>query len=124
MWHEITPHFGPHEFLAPYEMDVHFLRLLHSTRLAAGVPFRITSDARDPDGSVGASLSAHKKRPCRAVDLHVKSNYERMCVLGAAVANGFVRIGIYPAREDGAGIIHLDAETHPDNPSPRCWTRY
>ena len=129
VWAEVAPSaerggFKRSEFTDPDEMDANFLRLLFKARQIAGVPFRIVSSARDPEGSVGASLSAHKKRPCRAVDLHVANNYERACVLIAAVQVGIVRIGIYPAKDDNSGSVHLDAETHPENPSPRCWTRY
>lgn len=130
VWEEIAPKgdapgFDRSEFTDPDEMDVHFLRLLYKARQVAGVPFRIISSARDPEGSTGASLSAHKKRPCRAVDLQVLNNFERACVVIAAVKVGIVRIGVYPASTAGGkGGVHLDAETHPENPSPRCWTRY
>lgn len=129
VWGEIAPEeefggFVPSEFRNPEEMDVEFLRLLYRIRLDAGVPMRIISDARDPEGDVGASRSAHKKRPCRAVDLHVANSYERARIVLAAAKNGVVRIGVYPGKERDAGSVHLDAETHPENPSPRMWTRY
>lgn len=129
VWGEIRPD-GTHggfiasEFQRPEEMDVEFLRLLHRIRHDAGVPMRIISDARPPDQDIGASKSAHKKRPCRAVDLHVINSYERACIVLAAARNGVVRIGVYPGKDGDAGSVHLDAETHAENPSPRIWTRY
>jgi hypothetical protein len=120
-----VPGFLPTEFNEPYQMDVAFLRLLYRIRQVAGVPFRVVSDARDPHGDVGAKLSAHKRRPCRAVDIHVKNSFERMRVIVAAVLAGVRRLGVYASKDQNdAGSLHLDAEVHRDNPSPRAWTRY
>ena len=136
VWREIEPvseavgrdargGFLPTEFDEPAAMDVSFLRLLWRIRQRTeGVPLRIISAARDPFGSTGATKSAHKKRPCRAVDVQVANNLERFLVVRAAILEGIVRIGVYPANEAGRGSIHLDAETSSDNPSPRIWTRY
>lgn len=125
VWKEIAPELKPEDFRFPGQMDVHFLRLLSSARRLAGVPFRIVSDARDPQrnrAAGGASKSAHMEEPCRAVDLHVENNFERSRVLTAAFLSGFRRVGIYPAKEDNSGSLHLDASSV--NPSPRVWTRY
>lgn len=125
VWAEIAPEFHPREFHFPHLMDVEFLRLLSRTRRRAQVPFRLLSDARDPERNAaagGAEKSAHMEVPCRAVDLHVVNNFERFQVIAAALAEGFQRIGIYPAHEDNSGSIHLDASEV--NPAPRCWTRY
>lgn len=119
VWGEIAGAFKITEFQRPHEMDVEFLRLLYRVRKDAGVPFRLISDARPPDKDIGADKSAHKKRPCRAVDLKPKNSYERARIVIAAVRHGIVRIGVYPT-----GSLHLDAETHPENPSPRLWTSY
>lgn len=130
VWQEIAPQddqpgFKPAEFDNPYEMEVEFLRLLHQIRQQTGkVAMRIISDARPVDKDIGASLSAHKKRPCRAVDLQVRNAYERAVVVFAAVRCGIVRIGVYPGSAGDGGGLHLDAESHPDNKSPRIWTRY
>ena len=124
VWETIQPEFLIEEFSSPYEMDANFLKLLYRIRLGAGVPFRITSDARDPSGSIGVEKSAHKKRPCKAVDLKVKNSFERMRVVASAIRNGINRVGVYPANDDGSGVVHLDAETSGDNPSPRLWTDY
>lgn len=125
VWGEIAPEFHAREFHCPNEMDVSFLRLLSRTRRRAGVPFRIISDYRSPERNEeagGATKSAHMERPCRAVDLHVKNNYERFQVVQAAMLEGFVRVGVYPAHEGGSGSVHLDASEV--NPAPRCWTRW
>jgi hypothetical protein len=125
VWQEIAAHFKPSEFTSPYEMDAEFLRLLFQIRKRTGkVPMRIISDARPPDKDIGASKSAHKKRPCRAVDLKVRNAYERAVVLLAALACGIVRAGVYPGSDGDGGGLHLDAETSADNPSPRIWTKY
>lgn len=134
VWAEIAPEFLPSEFKNPYAMDVGFLRWLHKVRLRAGVPIRITSDARDPDGDVGADLSAHKKRPCRAIDGQVRDEViggvsvpASECLARiyiAAVQEGCVRFGTYKSSRGLGDIYHLDAETHSDNPSPRWWTKW
>lgn len=124
VWQEVAEHFTPDEFNAPEEMDVEFIRLLFRIRVEAGIPLRITSDSRDPKGSIGAKLSAHKKRPCRAIDCRIKNSYERARIVIAAVRCGIVRIGVYPGPMGDSGVLHLDAETHASNPSPRIWTRY
>jgi hypothetical protein len=120
VWGEIGDYFQPHEFRNPYEMDVEFLRLLYKIRKRAGVPIRITSDARDPEGDIGADKSAHKKRPCRAIDCKVINSYERWRLVWASVLEGVVRLGVYGDKP----ILHIDAETHTDNPSERIWTSY
>lgn len=129
VWDEIKPveEFGGFvagEFNEPEAMDVEFLRLLYRIRMDAGVPMRIISDARPPGGDIGASKSAHKKRPCRAVDLHVVNSYERARITVAAIQNGIRRWGTYPGKDGDAGSLHIDAETHPENPSPRNWTKW
>lgn len=125
VWGEIKPELTPGDFRFPHAMDVAFLRLLSRTRRRAGVPFRVVSDYRDPARNAaagGAKGSTHMEHPCRAVDLHVKDNHERMRIVQAAVEEGFLRIGIYPAAEDNSGSVHLDASEI--NPAPRMWTRY
>ncbi len=120
-WAQIEKFFKPHEFRFPYQMDVAFLQLLLEIRMDAGVPFLLLSDARDPEGDVGASKSAHKKRPCRAIDLQVNNSYERARIAISAIRNGVVRLGVYPEKKKS---LHLDAEDHKDNASPRIWTKY
>lgn len=125
VWQEIAPELTPRDFRFPWQMDVHFLRLLSRTRRRAGVPFRVVSDYRSParnDAAGGAEKSAHMERPCRAVDLSVKNNYERFRVVQAAMVEGFLRVGGYPAHEDNSGSVHLDASEV--NPAPRFWTRW
>lgn len=129
VWREIEPTserggFRFEEFNNPFQMDVAFLRWIWRVRQRAGVAMRPTSDARDPDGSVGAEKSAHKKRPCRAMDFQVANSYQRARVVVAAIREGCVRIGVYPGKAGDGGGLHLDAEDHDDNPSPRIWTRY
>ena len=135
VWQDIADRFKPAEFERPEDMDAGFLRWLHRVRNDAGVPFRINSDARPVDGDVGADRSAHKKRPCRAVDVQAYNAEERARILIAAVANGCRRVGIYPGKdrreEQGwpphatdAAAVHIDCSNHPDNPSPRIWTRF
>jgi hypothetical protein len=121
VWEDVARFLKPHEFRFPYQMDVAFLRLLLEIRMDAGVPFRLLSDARDPEGSVGASKSAHKKHPCRAIDLQVNNSYERARIGIAATRNGIVRLGTYPEAKKS---LHIDAEDHEDNASPRWWTQY
>jgi hypothetical protein len=122
VWARIAARFSRDEFTDPDAMDPDFLDWLLAVREEAGVPFRIISDARDPQGNVGAEMSAHKKRPCRAVDLQVESNHERFCIVRAAILGGGCRIGVYPAHADGGGGLHLDRE--PGLPQERIWTRY
>ena len=131
VWGEIAPEFMPHDFRNPYAMDAHFLRWLSRVRRRAGVPMWITSDARDPDGRIGADKSAHKKRPCRAIDGQVKVYWNEMPgseqlarIYLAAIEEGCVRIGTYKSSAGLGDIYHLDCETHPDNPSPRWWTKW
>lgn len=124
VWAEISPYFAPSEFNEPYEMDVGFLRWLLTVRKRAGVPMVITSDARDPDGNVGAAKSAHKKRPCRAIDGQVKNSEQYARIVFAAIHEGCVRVGVYKSARGLGDIYHLDLETHPDNPSPRMWTKW
>jgi hypothetical protein len=118
VWGEIAPELTPKDFNEPEQMDVDFLRLLSRMRRDrdCGVPFRVVSDARDPDGSVGSTQSAHKERPCKAVDLRVLTNAERFKVITTALKHGIVRIGVYPPTEHqratfgkGSGSVHLDA---------------
>ncbi|MBW3630044.1 MAG: hypothetical protein KY464_12195 [Gemmatimonadetes bacterium] len=123
VWREIAPELAPSDFRHPEQMDAAFLRRLSAARRRAGVPFRILSDHRPPErneAAGGARRSAHLEVPCRAVDLRVETNEERFRVLAALLAVGFTRIGVYPAREDGAGSLHVDASA--SNPSPRVWT--
>lgn len=125
VWQEIAPELAPGEFRHPHDMDAGFLRRLARARRQAGVPFRIVSDHRPPEHNRavgGARTSAHMELPCRAVDLWVESNEERFRVAEALLEAGFTRIGIYPAREDHTGSIHVDASMA--NPAPRMWTRY
>ena len=110
------------EFSDPDEMDADFLEWLWTVRQDAGVPFRVISSARDPHGNVGATRSAHKIRPCKAVDLQVENNRERSRVVSTAVLHGCTRIGIYPAHPDGGGGVHLDREESLDQDV--MWTRY
>lgn len=134
VWQEIAAHFVPSEFNDPYNMDAAYLRLLFKVRVRADVPMHLTSDARDPAGDVGAAKSAHKKRPCRAVDGQVKDEViggaavpasECLCrIYIAAVQEGLVRFGTYQSGVGLGDIYHLDAETHTDNPSPRWWTKW
>lgn len=124
VWQEVAPYFSQKEFKNPYAMDAEFLRWLLKVRKRAGVPMTITSDARDPDGSVGADKSAHKKRPCRAIDGQVKNSEQLARIIIAAVQEGCVRIGIYPSKKGLGDIYHLDCETHVENPSPRMWTKF
>jgi hypothetical protein len=125
VWKEIHPLFQPREFRFPYAMDVYFLRLLYATRILAAVPFRPRSDHRPEDQNTaaqGAIGSAHIPLPCRAIDLAIRNNYERFQIVAAAIAQGFERIGIYPAHQDNSGTLHLDASS--THPQPRIWTRY
>jgi uncharacterized protein YcbK (DUF882 family) len=125
VWREIAPEFRRSEFRHPERMDPDFLRALVRARRNAGVPFRVISDHRPPARNRragGARGSAHLEDPCRAVDLWVESNLERFRVIEALLNEGFTRIGIYPARADGSGSIHVDA-SHV-KPSPRIWTRH
>lgn len=134
VWAEIAGFFTPHEFRNPYEMDVSFLRWLYRVRKRAGVPMHITSDARDPDGSVGADKSAHKKRPCRAIDGQVRDEVVNGVSIPAseclariyiaAVKEGCVRFGTYKGSSGKGDVYHIDVETHRDNPSPRWWTKW
>ena len=132
VWREITPEITPSDFNQPFEMDVGFLRWLYkSVRIPAGVPMWFTSDARDPEGDVGAKSSAHKKRPCRAVDFQVRKTWhgmpgsEQMArIIFAAVLGGCVRVGLYQSQSGLGDIGHIDCETHPDNPSPRLWLKW
>ena len=114
----------PAEFRRPHRMDVEFLRRLSHARRLAGVPFRIESSFRSYAENAlvdGVDGSAHLEDPCRAVDLAVRGNEERFRVVEALMAEGFTRIGIYPAREDGSGIVHVDAAG--GRSTPRLWTR-
>jgi hypothetical protein len=127
IWEEIKPEGGkggfvPSEFNNPYHMDVAFLRLLHRIRQVANVPMKINSDARS--SGIGASASAHNARPCRAVDIAVRSSYDRSKIVTSAIILGCRRVGIYPGGEGDASFIHIDAESRPPRQSPRMWTRF
>jgi hypothetical protein len=125
VWAEVAPELTPADFRHPERMDAAFLRRLSGARRRAGVPFRVRSDHRPPEANLragGAPNSAHRDVPCRAVDLWVHDNEERFHVLEALLAAGFRRIGVYPAREDGSGSLHVDASEA--NPAPRIWTRH
>lgn len=134
VWAEIEEFFVPMEFEHPERMDVEFLRWLFRVRERAGVPMHITDDSRDPDSDVGADHTAHKKVPCRATDGQVRDETidgvfvpASEClarIIIAAVAEGCVRIGIYKSAKGLGDIWHLDCETHPENPSPRMWTKW
>ena len=124
VWSEIAPYFAPSEFNNPFEMDVGFLRWLLKVRKRAGVSMTITSDARDPKGTTGADKSAHKKRPCRAIDGQVKNSEQLARIVIAAVQEGCVRIGIYKSKRGLGDVYHLDAETSAENPSPALWTKF
>lgn len=125
VWMEVALYFVPEEFANPHAMDSSFIRKLYKMRITAGVPFRVTSSYRTPEHNErikGASRSAHTLLPCRAVDLKVINNYERAQVVFAAIAYGIERLGIYPADENGAGVIHIDDSRQ--HPRPRIWTNY
>lgn len=125
VWAEIAPELRPTEFRRPERMDAEFLRRLGRARRRAGVPFHIASSHRTAAENAlagGAAGSAHLEVPCRAVDLAVRSNEERLRIVAALLAEGFTRIGVYPVREDGSGSVHVDAAA--GKPSPRLWTRY
>jgi len=153
VWDEIAPDsdtgypgFMASEFNNPWEMDVHFLRWLYGVRICIhdeyqegnidwDVPLRINDDARPLDSDTGVSKSAHKKRPCRAVDLQVFNSYERAVIMIYAIRSGAVRLGAYPGKdrrgEDGwpdhaseASGLHIDLSAHEDNKSPRIWTGF
>lgn len=126
VWAEIAPELTPKDFKNPYAMEVNFLRKLSSIRRKCGVPFRVVSDARDPDGDVGATQSAHKERPCRAVDLRVLTSAERMKIVRTAIQEGVRRIGVYAPTEGqvaqfgkASGSVHLD--TSEENPADVMW---
>jgi hypothetical protein len=130
IWQEIAPRgdrpgFRQSEFTSPFAMDAQFLRWLYRVRQETGsVPMRVISDARGDDE--GATLSAHKSRPCRAVDLQVYNAAERAVILLAAIRLGCVRWGTYPGKvtakgKDQAGL-HLDCSE--ELPAPRAWTRF
>jgi hypothetical protein len=128
VWGEIAPELTPKDFNEPEQMDVDFLRLLSRMRRDrdCGVPFRVVSDARDPEGSVGSTQSAHKERPCKAVDLRALNNAERWKIVTTALAHGIRRIGIYPPTPGqiaqfgkGSGSVHVDASTV--NAQDRIW---
>lgn len=130
VWIEIAPTAGgrpgfrPDEFSAPHAMDAHFLRWLWQVRQDTGCPMRVISDARGE--GIGASRSAHKDRPCRAVDLQVFNAEERARLTLAAIRHGCVRWGTYPGKSTDRGPdqggLHLDAsESHP---RPRNWTKW
>ncbi len=112
------------EFEQPEMMEVEFLYLLYKARVIAGVPFRVLA-SYDGDRNI---RSAHAEMPCAAVDLQCLNPFERMRIVRAAIAVGFVRIGIYEGtygeykgleKRDGGGI-HLDASRHKP---PGIWTR-
>lgn len=130
-----APGFAVHEFDEPWEMDVSFLYWLYGVRQLAGVPMKVSDAARDSASSAGVSRSAHKKRPCRAVDIQVYNAEHRARIAIAAILLGCRRVGVYPGKDrralkgwppdatDASGL-HLDCETHVENPSPRMWTRF
>lgn len=130
VWAEIAPEFKSADFKNPYRMDAAFLRWLVKVRREAGVPMWITSDSRDPEADIGAEKSAHDKVPCRAIDGQVKDlpnllGSEQLArIVIAAVKLGCARVGIYKSTKGLGDIYHLDCETHPDNPSPRLWTKW
>lgn len=92
---------------------------------------RVVGDWRPPDADYGATSSAHKSRPCTAVDLRIKNNNERHLLLKAAYAEDCPRIGIYTPTEwqeaqygKGAGSVHLDFSDKPIHPQDRTWMRW
>jgi hypothetical protein len=125
LWSEVSPELTRSEFRHPDLMDAEFLRRLGRARRRAGVPFRIASSHRTAAENAlagGAAGSAHLEVPCRAADLAVRSNEEQLRIVAALLAEGFARIGVYPAREAGSGSMPVDAAR--GRPEPRLWTRY
>lgn len=131
VWAETKPFFTPDDFNNPYLMDVGFLRWLVKVRKIAGVPMWLNSDARKQGSDIGAEKSAHEVYPCRAIDGQVRKEWnglpgsEQLArIVIAAVQCGCVRIGIYKSKNGLGDIYHLDAESRPENPSPRMWTKW
>jgi hypothetical protein len=126
VWTEIAPELSKTDFDHPTLMEVEFLRLMSRIRRASGVPFRIVSDHRPSDKNKGAAKSAHMDIPCRAIDLRVLDNRERIVLIRTALAHGIERIGVYAPTDwqkmtygKASGSVHLDCSDK--NPSPRMW---
>lgn len=123
-WQGLT-HFTPDEFNHPEKMGLEFMMALDGLREQAGVPMHPSSDYRSPEynRSVGgAKDSAHTDTPCDSVDIKKAPtpddphwNHARFCIVRAALAAGWTRIGIYPN-----GSLHLD-RTEDRRPGERLW---
>ena len=91
------------------DMDQDFMNTLDALREKAGIPLVLNSAYRTVahEKSRGRSgTSAHTLRV--ACDIRCSSSNNRYKILTAAIALGFVRIGVYPT------FIHLDrSKTHP-----------
>lgn len=104
LWHELK-YFKREEFDYPDDMAPQLIRQLEVARSFAGVPFIITSDYRPVDlKSHGAGM---------AVDLRVKSSFDRIEIIHGLLKAGFRRIGDYDK--------HIHADIWPEGPSPRMW---
>lgn len=107
-WSDFT-YFTREEFDSPDkvgsgdEMQYSTVKLLDEARSIAGLPFKINSGFRTEGHNKkvgGRPNSSHTKG--YAVDISIKTNYERYKILMACVTVGFKRFGI------GQNFIHVD----------------
>ena len=110
-------YFGPEEFDNPERMGKKFIWRLNEARIIAGVSFTITSDFRTAEHNAdvgGAERSPHLTG--RAVDIRVRSNFDRAKILYGLFKAGFTQVGVtYPKH------IHVHELKDAYHPEWRAW---
>lgn len=90
------------------------LKMLDETRRLAGFPFRVNSGWRCEEHNrdvEGSEYSAHLSG--YATDIKVTTSMRRFKIIKAALAVGYMRIGVYKT------FVHLDCE--PNKPQEVIW---
>jgi zinc D-Ala-D-Ala carboxypeptidase len=118
----VTPHFTRREFdckcgrcaVTGYDMRPAFVERLETARVAARMPFVITSGMRceGHNRAVGGVDSSSHTRGW-AADIACRDSGSRMRIVRALLGAGFTRVGI--ART----FVHVDAD--PDLPPEVVW---
>lgn len=118
----MTPHFKEREFdcrcsrcnVTGHAMHVPFVERLERARVAARLPFVITSGARceEHNAAVGGKDSSSHLRGW-AADIACRDALSRWRIVSSLIEAGFHRIGI------AATFVHVDAD--PDLPPNRIW---
>jgi hypothetical protein len=85
--------FKPNEFQYPDKMSFNLIEMLNKIRAKAGVRMTITDDWRPSTQTIGVEDSEHETG--EGVDIRASTSAERFAIVGAAIACGCTRIGVY-----------------------------